>query len=314
MIRPVVAGLATYIPGLYPLLRKGTGGTNSAFYCYGVWLKHLTLAWSNGLRQIPHTVAELGPGDSLGIGLATLLAGASRYYAFDVITYARTDRNVRVFDELVQLFRRQAGVSGDDGWPAIAPYLDANGFPSHILTREHLQQALREERVLAIRRALQGLDGGKLSGIEIRYVAPWHQSDELQQASVDLILSHAVLEHVEDLPTAYRAMYSWLKPRGFMSHQIDFRCHGLAAAWNGHWAYSDFVWRLIKGNRPYLLNRQPHSVHVRLLQQAGFRLVCNLQQLDSSGLRQEQLAPRWRQLADADVACSGAFIQAARPG
>ena len=65
-LAPVIKGAATYIPGLYKMMAKQqTGGTDTAAYCYGVWLKHLTLLWANGLRTIPDTIAELGPGDSL---------------------------------------------------------------------------------------------------------------------------------------------------------------------------------------------------------------------------------------------------------
>jgi hypothetical protein len=76
-------------------------------YCYEVWLKHLTLLWANGLRTIPDTVAELGPGDSLGTGLAALLSGANHYYALDIIRYADTPRNLMIFDQLVDLFQRR---------------------------------------------------------------------------------------------------------------------------------------------------------------------------------------------------------------
>ena len=63
-IKPVIAGLLTYVPPLQRLIhRKGTGGTNSASYCYGVWMKHLVMLWEQGMRTIPDTVAELGPGD-----------------------------------------------------------------------------------------------------------------------------------------------------------------------------------------------------------------------------------------------------------
>src|SRR4029077_11002812 len=101
--RPVVRGIATMVPGAYRLAaRKRGGGTGSADYCYAVWLKHLTLLWQSGLRTIPASVAEIGPGDALGGGLAALLSGASRFYALDVVTYGNADKNLRVLDELVE--------------------------------------------------------------------------------------------------------------------------------------------------------------------------------------------------------------------
>jgi len=69
-IRTLLGGIASYIPELYALFSRGTGGTISARYCYGVWLRHLVMAHENGLSIQPDTIIELGPGDSLGIGLA----------------------------------------------------------------------------------------------------------------------------------------------------------------------------------------------------------------------------------------------------
>ena len=83
--RATLAGLATYVPG-YEYLEP-TGGTSSARYCYSVWLRHLVMAYDSGLLQRPPaTVAELGPGDSIGIGLAALLSGARKYHALDVVS------------------------------------------------------------------------------------------------------------------------------------------------------------------------------------------------------------------------------------
>src|SRR5689334_17334685 len=76
---------ATFIPGvskLPPVKRVferrslGTKGTDQARYCYSVWLRHLSLAAANGLDTDPKSVAELGPGDSIGIGIAAVLTGA----------------------------------------------------------------------------------------------------------------------------------------------------------------------------------------------------------------------------------------------
>ncbi|MGI8422542.1 MAG: hypothetical protein ACR2NO_00220 [Chloroflexota bacterium] len=108
-LKPIAKGLATMVPGLYRLLaRPVAGNTDSADYCYSVWLKHLTLLWQSGMREMPSSVAELGPGESLGSGFAALLSGASRFYALDVVSYSNTEKNLRVFDELVERFKRRA--------------------------------------------------------------------------------------------------------------------------------------------------------------------------------------------------------------
>jgi hypothetical protein len=54
---------------------------------------------------MPESVAEFGPGDSLGVGLAALLSGSNRYSALDVHRDGSTERTLRIFDELVALFR-----------------------------------------------------------------------------------------------------------------------------------------------------------------------------------------------------------------
>ncbi len=86
--KALLSGLASWLPG-YDVART-TGGTDSARYCYSVWLRHLVLAASSGRLQagVPRIVAELGPGDSVGIGIAALLSGAERYYALDLLPYS----------------------------------------------------------------------------------------------------------------------------------------------------------------------------------------------------------------------------------
>jgi hypothetical protein len=70
-VGPLLKGIATHLPGTNRVLpSRGTGGTTSARYCCSVWLRHISCAHENGLSTRPEVVAELGPGDSLGIGLA----------------------------------------------------------------------------------------------------------------------------------------------------------------------------------------------------------------------------------------------------
>ncbi len=305
----IMMGLATYIPGLSWVMAKlrKTGGTDSARYCYSVWLRHLVFAHRNGLPTSPKIVAELGPGDSIGIGLAALIAGAEKYYAFDVVAFAGAQKNIQIFDDLVVLFKRREAIPGDEEFPKINPKLESYQFPDRILTDDRLNAALDLARLNRLRNSILNLDSKDSS---IRYVVPWSDSKILQVDSVDLIFSQAVLEHVDNLSHAYQAMYSWLTSKGFISHQIDFKCHGTAVDWNGHWGYSDFIWKLIKGRRTYLLNREPHSTHIRLIQNAGFKILCDKTVQSRSGIRKEDLAIPYRNLNEDDLLTSGTFIQA----
>jgi hypothetical protein len=97
-----------------------------------------------------------------------------------------------------------------------------------------------------------------------------------------------------------------------MSHQIDFKCHNTASAWNGHWVYGDLTWKLIKGKRPYLIDRQPLSTHLRLLAQHGFE-VCHVQCIATPNmLKRRQLALQFQDMGEEDLTTSGAYILAVR--
>jgi predicted SAM-dependent methyltransferase len=314
----LLEGLTTYIPGysFIPVLKrasmKNAGKPRSARYFYTVWLRHLVMAYRNGLSTLPETVAELGPGDSLGIGLAALLSGSSNYCAFDVVQFADTTNNVLIFDELVKLFRQRVSIPDESEFPSVKPYLDCYEFPAHILTDERLQVSLDKYRVESIRHTLTKLNPNDPSQQPICYFAPWDNSVTVKDNSVDMIYSQAVLEHVEDLEHTYQMLYRWLKPGGFMSHEIDFKCHGSADQWNGHWTYSELTWRLMRGTRPYLLNRQPHSTHTSLLTKNGFQRVCDHRIISTSSIRRKQLSRRFRNLSDEDLMTSSAFMQAVK--
>jgi SAM-dependent methyltransferase len=302
--KALASGLATFIPG-YRAMRS-TGGTDSARYCYSVWLRHLRLA-NDALPRlaVPRAVAELGPGDSIGIGLAALLSGAEKYYAFDVVAYPDLRANLAVFDELVELFRARASIPGGDEFPGMHPQLADLAFPGQLLDEARLARTLEPARVAGIRAAIEhaGADNSP-----IVYRAPWTADAVIETASVDMIYSQAVLEHVVDLPAVYAAMRRWLKPDGLMSHQIDYRCHGKAQRWNGHWAYSDLAWKLIVGRRPYLLNRVWHSEQMRLLRAAGFDALRVTTVTGVGGIGRAALAARFRAMSDDDLATCGALV------
>lgn len=311
-LRELIKGGLTYIPFMRRLLqsREETGGTGSARYCYSVWLRHLVLARAAGCDPDPKVIAELGPGDSLGIGLAGLLSGAERYFGLDVVRFADLKQNRRIFDELVQMFRDRAPIPGDGEFPDVLPRLDDYAFPG-FLDRERMERALEPSRLALLRRELEGNGSGTVG--RIAYFVPWDSPDVVRRGSVDMVFSQAVLEHVEALPGTYRALALWLKPDGFMTHTIDFKAHHTSGVWNGHWAYNRAMWTLIKGKRVYLLNRQPRSAHLRMMADAGFNVIHEAAHRRDDGLPASRLAKGFRDLSLEDAITAGTFL-IARPG
>jgi hypothetical protein len=303
---PVARGLLTFVPALNDmLLAKSSGHTGSAQYCYGVWLKHFTLLHANGMSAVPQTLAELGPGESLGVGLCALLSGSSHYVGLDVVAHSNSSQNVRLLPELVELFRARRP-NPDKGWPDFKPWLDARGFPSHILTEPLLDRTTSVEHVDAIRAALTA--PSLTNPVSIEYKAPWTDPRVIDKNSVDAIVSQSTLEHVVDLAGTYEALYRWLKPGGWMSHQIDLKSHGLTRSWNGYRSTSERLWKIAVGRRPFMINRHPASVHLRMLQAAGFRLITQQKFMRDDGIRRADLAPRWQDLSDDDLNCSGLYV------
>jgi len=307
----IAKGLATYVvPRAW--LNRSEGRTLAARYCYSVFLRHLTKLYEAGADTDPKTVAEIGPGASIGTGIAALIAGAERYHGFDIKAYGSSPRNLAVFDELTALFADRTPIPGSDEFPRIKPELDDLKFPDRAIPAARLKRALKPQRLERLRAALTDEAMARPDAV-VSYVAPWFEQGNVRAGSVDWIFSQAVMEHVDDIEATYRACHAWLKPGKAMSHQIDFKSHGTAAAWNGHWAYSDFAWRMARGARAYLINRAPHSVHAAALRAAGFELRADQTVERTDGLARARLAARFRALGDDDLKTAGAFVIAVRP-
>ncbi len=311
--------IAGHIPGVYSMyqwLRKSGWvrtklvETESARYCYSVWLRHLVKMHENALPTDPQAVAELGPGRSLGVGAAALITGVESYEAFDVVQHAHTERNLAVFDDLVDLFSRREKIPGDDEFPGIEPKLASCRFPDHVLTDERLNRVLETKRLDRLRRSFAALGDGDSC---VRYQAPWHDIQASREGSVDLIFSQTVLEHVDNIAFTYDVMYRLLKPGGYMSHTIDFSGHNTAIDWNGHWTYSDLVWQFIRGRRAYLLNRSPCSWHLKEIEMCGFDIVYAERRMHPSKIDKRQLAPYLQgKLQTGDLTTSDVFVQAVK--
>jgi hypothetical protein len=298
--RTVAKGLLSWIPGLQLQFVPHGSGTASAEYCYGVWLKHLTLLWAHGMRELPRAVLELGPGASIGTGVAALLSGAESYTGIDAVPYATAPTNDAVRRDLVAMFQSRAP-RPKPGFPPFDQYLDGRLFPSHILDEGRLAAALAPRRLARLEQS-------------VRYLT-WKDTGAIGAASIDLVFSHVVMNQVDDLDGVYGHCARWLRPGGWMSHQIDFTSLDTTPEWNGHRGYDELAWKLIAGRRAYFVNRAVCSTHLEIMRRKGFEVVHVIRGSRQGGLTRAQLAPRWRSCSDEDLSTQSAFVVARRlPG
>lgn len=308
-VRPYAIGLLTYTPFRKRYMLNKTGGTNNARYCYAVFMRHLKYGWPE-MSEFPQNVAELGPGDSIGVGLCWLIAGAKKYYAFDVENYTESPRTLAIFDELVELFRARSPIPTQREHPNLKPNLDDLTFPSYILTENQLRDALNDDRLANIRNSLNESAGDDESPIS--FLVPWHYQGNIRPGSIDLIYSQAVMEHVDDLGSVYENSKTWLRRGGIISHQIDFKSHGTSVGWDGYRAYSDLSWRIVRGTRPYAINRVPSSEHFKAIHEYGFRVINEVRAYLDPTLAPRQYAKRFKNLDSEDKRTAGLFIQAVK--
>jgi hypothetical protein len=265
-------------------------------------MRHLAGIKEEVKGTIPRTLVEIGPGSSLGVGLAALLCGVEKYVALDLQEHRSVEHDREILASLSCLLRDRAPfsavtLSGDiffppppnaDIWAEIAP---------------DMERSLKPETLHELN---QELVSGK--GARIRFVAPWTDRDVLPGSSIDWIMTHSVMEHVDDLSSAYECMAHWLKVGGYATHLIDFSSHNLTKHWNGHWALGPAAWALIRGRRPYLINRMWRSHHISLMRRHGLELVSETKFERSDGLRRDAFKQPFSGMPPADESTAMSFV------
>ena len=191
-------------------------GTMSAESCYSIFLRHLTLVRrGTGITGVPSVVAELGPGRSIGVGLAALLAGAERYYALDLVDFTDPASDAVILDEVAALYRRRAPIPASGVHSRRYPDLDNYDWPDWLDLGPEKEW---EDRVAAVRN-----DVATRGRRYVSVTAPWTDAATIVDRSIDWIMSQSVLEHVDDLEGAYAAMARWLKITGVASSSDRLR-------------------------------------------------------------------------------------------
>jgi hypothetical protein len=298
-----VFGALTFFPGVYQWRAKklGSGGSFSPRYCYSIWMRHIVLAKKSKLNCFPSVVAELGPGDSLGVGIMALLLGSDKYIACDVVEFSSPEKNLAILDKLLEMLRNREPIPDELEFPRVTPKLIDFSFPSKIYTNDYLELCLSDERVEKIKSSIS------CSNLMIEYNPQWIKKNEIYNRKIDMVISQAVLEHVDDLESVYALQKYWLNKDGFVSHSIDFKSHGYSKTWDGHWTISSWRWFLLRGNRPYMINREPLSNHISLLKDSGFNIVENYKYFKDATLTSNQYK---KHISQSDKNVSDVFIQA----
>jgi len=306
---PLIKGMIKHIPGAKKIIALGhaPGTCTQSKYCYTVWLRHLS-KWSEVKHTMPEVVAEIGPGSSLGTSLAALLTGVNKIYALEVVEYWNVPLNLRIFDELVTLFKQRSAIGDESAYPVVKPKLTDYRFPEDILSEAQMAINLHPDRIRKIRAELQDLSNPNNQYIKV--FVPWSDGSIVQDNSVDFIFSQAVLQSIEGIEAAYIAMNRWLKPNGIMSHSIDFKSLGHTAAWNDHWTYSDLEWKILKGGSDFLINRRPASAHLSYLTKYGFKVLLHERIREKNKLKTTQLATQFRTLSEDDLTTGSMYVQA----
>ena len=234
-IKQLVFGLATWVPGFFSILARPTGGSSSVRYCYSVWLRHLVFARKHGLPRLPRVIAELGPGDSLGVGLAALVSGAEKYYALDVFRYANEAHLNSMIDELATLFLARTPIPGEDEFPRLYPKLETYDFPSWLFDDVHLHDALAPERIAYLHETLSNSQRRQQI---IEYAVPWYAHDVVQKGEIDFIFFRQQAApcrlKIWDLPSLAAKPHA-LPFQGISAPAISKRCaqNRHSAPWSG---------------------------------------------------------------------------------
>ena len=313
--KALLKGVISY----FPIKRKSLNIDDkqpgqSARYCYSVWLRHLVKTHESSQKTHFPSMVELGPGSSIGVGVLALLTGTNKYVGLDVVELNQAFNYETIIEEFILLLKNRTAIPDDKEFPRVHPKLLNYSFPEHIFSAEFLKKTLHKDRIATIKGMLKDFHNENRfvskKEMSIQFIKSGEDNmDQLPFNSADLVFSQAVLMAVSNLDETYSMIQQFLKKGGVTSHQIDFKSFNTSDKWNGHWTYSDTIWKIILGRKPYLINRAPYSIHASLHDKYGLKIIKAQKEYLNSDLSKSQLAPRFETMPDEDLITRSVLIQ-----
>lgn len=171
-----------------------TSGDITGYFveCFRDYFRTLGIAESEISQWLKDKVLlEYGPGDLPGVAILMIAHGAKKVYCVDRFPLlSMSEKNIDAVEALLEtLGCKERARAG-------ACFRD-HGRPGSGFATDRIEYLIR--------------DGG-LSGLEEK---------------VDVVISRAVLEHVNDVEATFVDMSKALRPSGLAVHQVDLRSHGL---------------------------------------------------------------------------------------
>ena len=253
-------------------------------YSKGVFAKYCRHITKNDINTAlkDKTIVELGPGDTIATGLFFLAYGAARVVCFDRFKLVlNSQKNTLIAHQILSILPEQ--------------------------------QRIRLQSIISF-------DERKYLSVDTKHFQYLHNRNEnipLENKSVDIIASNAVLEHVQDVEALFANMYRILKPGGIMVHAADLKSHDLHHITALDFlAVSDWLWRLMTFYRG-APNRKRWSYYKNLLDAHDFQLTflkitstVPAESILKLRLKHPQQA---KQFSDEDLSCGGFLFAALKP-
>lgn len=284
--------VARYAPGFYVRLTgqtgrgaedEGIGEVGDYFQtCFDDYFEKLGIeqhARANFLRG--KRILEYGPGDVPGVAMLMIAHGADQVVCVDRFQLVRMSaKNIQIVKNMLENLPPPLRQRAESCFKHVGD--PASGFNS-----QYIDYLVRPSG---------------LSGLKNR---------------VDLIISRAVLEHVNDLQASFHDMYAALKPGGTAIHLVDLKSHGL----HRHnpldfLSWSSWLWSLMysaKGVPNRLrVNTYRQAVAQSGLQQISLTSTVSALPADVRVVR-PSLAKPFRTLTDEDLSCLGFWLVCQKP-
>lgn len=226
-------------------------------------------------------ILEYGPGDVPGVALLLVAHGAERVTCVDRFPMLRMSaKNVAILQQLLDGLTSTERARAESCFRV--PGDPASGFA---------------ERRIVYQVAPNGLS--------------------MLEEGVDVVLSRAVLEHVNDLPAIVADMWRALKPGGVCVHNVDLRSHGLHRENRLDFlAWSPFLWWCMYGYKG-VPNRWRIDRYREEMTKAGFasrRLEPTERAAPEEVLSMRPyLARPFRSLSDEDLSWLGFWLICEKP-